>query len=175
MLKGAERKRESVFAARRAVKQGTQGKTRYDWFLNRLVEENALEEKGPRVIKAGDTPIERTRQGRLQFYISLWTEVAARALDFMAMDIEPGGHTGKHRHIFEEMIYVHEGSGHDVHEQTENSWEAGDLICIPPMTAHQHCNDGNTPARLLSTWPRQLAHEFLGGIEHIEDASNWKK
>ena len=92
---------------------------------------------------------------------------------FYGDGIEPGGHTGKHRHIFEEMIYVHEGSGHDVHEQTKYSWEAGDLICIPPMTAHQRCNDGDTPVRLLSTWPRQLAHEFLGGIEHIDDAWTW--
>lgn len=173
--KGADGKREAVFAARRAVRQGVQGKTKYDWFLNRLVEENALEDKGPRVIKAKDTAIEQTRQGHLQFYISLWTEVAARALDFMAMEIEPGGHTGKHRHIFEEMIFVQEGKGYDVHEQTKYPWEAGDIICIPPMTAHQHFNDGNTPVRLLSTWPRQLAHEFLGGIEHISDASSWNK
>jgi quercetin dioxygenase-like cupin family protein len=173
--RGSDGKREAVFAARRAVKQTSQGKTKYDWFLNRLVEENELEAKGPRVIKRATTPVEDTRQGRLQFYISLWTEVAARALDCMAMEIEPGGHTGKHRHIFEEMILVQEGKGYDVHEQTKYPWEAGDIICIPPMTAHQHFNDGAAPVRLISTWPRQLAHEFLGGIEHISDASSWKK
>jgi len=173
--KGAEGKREAVFAARRSVKQAGAGKTKYDWFLNRLIEENALEAKGPRVIRGADTALENTRQGRLKFYISLWTEVAARALDLMTMEIEPNGHTGKHRHIFEEMIYVQEGKGHDVHEQTEYPWEAGDVICIPPMTAHQHFNDGSRPVRLVSTWSRQLAHEFLGGIEHISDASSLKK
>jgi quercetin dioxygenase-like cupin family protein len=172
---GADRKREEVFARRRAVKQVATEQTKYDWFLKRLVEENELEEKGPRIIKAQDTPIEATRQGRLQFYISLWTDVAARALDFVATEIEPGGHTGKHRHIFEEMILVQDGKGYDVHEQTKYPWEAGDIICVPPMTAHQHFNDGDSPARLVSTWPRQLAHEFLGGIEHISDASDWKK
>jgi quercetin dioxygenase-like cupin family protein len=173
--KGADGKRETVFGARRAVKKVAEAKTKYDWFLDRLVEENTVEEKGPRVIKAGDRQWENTRQGKLKFYVSLWTEVAARALDLMAMDIEPKGHTGKHRHIFEEMIYVQEGKGYDVHEETKYPWEAGDIICIPPMTAHQHFNDGSGPARLVSTWPRQLAHEFLGGIEHISDASNWKK
>ncbi|HET8562853.1 MAG TPA: cupin domain-containing protein [Candidatus Binatia bacterium] len=173
--RGADGKRETVFNARRAVREVAPGKTKYDWFLNRLVEENTLEEKGPRVIRANDMPIEQTRQGHLQFYISLWTEVAARALDLMAMEIAPQEHTGKHRHIFEEMIFVQEGKGYDVHEQTKYPWEAGDIICIPPMTAHQHFNDGNAPARLVSTWPRQLAHEFLGGIEHISDASTWKQ
>jgi hypothetical protein len=41
------------------------------------------------------------------------------------------------------------------------------------MTAHQHHNDGDEIARLMSVWPRQLANEFLGGIEHISDASSW--
>ena len=93
----------------------------------------------------------------------------------MTMEIEANGHTGKHRHIFEEMIYVQEGKGYDVHEQTKYPWEAGDVICIPPMTAHQHFNDGSAPARLISSWSRQLSHEFLGGIEHISDASSWQK
>src|SRR6185295_13556804 len=162
-------------SARRAVKQGAAGKTKYDWFLDRLVEENNTEAKGPRVIKGADTALENTRQGKLKFYISLWTEVAARAMDLMTMEIEANGHTGKHRHIFEEMIYVQAGKGYDIHEQTKYPWEAGDVICIPPMTAHQHFNDGGSPARLISSWSRQLSHEFLGGIEHISDASSWQK
>jgi len=43
------------------------------------------------------------------------------------------------------------------------------------MTAHQHHNDGNDTAVLVSVWPKQLAHEHLGGIEHLADASAWKK
>jgi quercetin dioxygenase-like cupin family protein len=173
--KGGDGKREAVFAARRAVRDEVPSKSKYDWFLNRLAQENALEKKGPRVIKGSDTPWENTRHGRLKFYISRWTEVAAPALDLMATEIEPSGHTGKHRHIFEEMILVLEGKGYDIHEQTKYPWEAGDIICIPPMTAHQHFNDGTGAVRLLSTWSRQLGHEFLGGIEHISDASSWKK
>ena len=171
---GADAKREGIFRARRAVQQTSAGKTRYDWFLRRLVEENDLEEKGPRVIRGVERPWEQTRQGRLKFYISYWTDVAARALGLMVQEIEQGGHTGKHRHIFEEMLLVVEGKGHDVHEETRYPWEAGDLICIPPMTAHQHYNDGKGVARLVSVWPHQLAHEFLGGIEQISDASGWK-
>jgi len=26
----------------------------------------------------------------------------------------------------------------------------------------------------VSVWPKQLAHELLGGIEHLADASAWK-
>lgn len=172
---GPNARRERMFRTRRAVREVPAAKTRYDWFLQRLVEENELEERGPRVIRGTEVPWEDTRQGKLKYYISLWTEVAARALDVMAAEIEPGGHTGKHRHIFEELIYVVEGQGYDVHEDTQYPWQAGDLVCVPPMTAHQHFNTGDRPAKLISVWPRQLAHEFLGGIEHISDASSWRR
>ena len=172
---GSNPKREGVFQARRAVKSAPQPKTKYDWFLQRLVEENALEEKGPRVIRGKEQPWENTRQGKLKFYISHWTQVAARGLDLMVMEIGPGSHTGQHRHISEEMMLVLDGKGHDVHEETRYPWEAGDLVCIPPMTAHQHFSDGDRAARIVSVWPRQLAHEFLGGIEQISDAPTWKK
>lgn len=169
---GTDPHRESVFAARRSAQAGPIGNTKYDHFLRRLQEENDLEQHGPRVIRAEDVPWEDTRQGRLKFYVSAWTETPARALDVMAQEIEPGGHSGKHRHIFEEMLLVFAGSGYDVHEDQRYAWSAGDLICIPPMTAHQHHADAEG-ARLISVWPRQLAHEFLGGIEHISDASSW--
>ena len=175
VLKGGNEKREKIFSTRRAVRKAPDAKTKYDWFLHRLVEENELEEKGPRVIRGGERAWEDTRQGKLKFYVSYWDNVAARAFDVMAQEIEPGGNSGKHRHIFEEMLFVVQGRGYDIHEETRYPWEAGDLICLPPMTAHQHFNDGKEPVRLISVWPRQLAHEFLGGIEQIADASRAKK
>ena len=163
-----------VFQARREVRESPPVKTEYDWFLKKLADENRLEAESPRVIRASDRDWEDTRQGRLKYYISRWTEVAAQALDVMATEIAPEGHTGEHRHIFEEMVLVLQGRGHDTQENTEHQWAAGDIICVPPMTAHRHFNDGDEPVRLLSVWSRQLGHEFLGGIEHIADASSWK-
>jgi|SRR5579884_291358 quercetin dioxygenase-like cupin family protein len=172
---GADKRRQEIFEARRSVREAPPVKTEYDWFLKRLADENRLEAESPRVIRASDRRWEDTRQGRLKFYIDRWTEVAAQALDVMATEIEPQGHTGEHRHIFEEMALVLQGRGHDTQENTQHQWEAGDIICVPPMTAHQHFNDGDEPVRLLSVWSRQLGHEFLGGIEHIKDASSWRE
>ncbi|SRR5581483_1590221 len=170
---GGDAKREQVFRERRSVRQAPGGDTLYDWFLKKLVEENELEQQAPRIIRDGDVAWEKTRHGKLKFYISRWTKVAAQALDLMALEIEPGGSSGEHRHIFEELLLVLEGQGHDMQEGTRQAWSAGDLICIPPMTAHQHFNDGDKPAKLISVWSRQLGHEFLGGIEHIKDSSSW--
>lgn len=172
---GGDKKRETVFQARRSAKPASDGGTRYDWFLRKLNEENRLEADGPRVVRAADKPWESTRHGKLKYYLDAWSKAAGQPVDVMALEIEPGGSSGKHRHIFEELLLVVDGHGHDTHEATRQEWSAGDLICLPAMTEHQHFNDGDKPARLVSVWARQLAHEYLGGIEHIADASSWKE
>jgi quercetin dioxygenase-like cupin family protein len=163
----------ALFQSRRQVQKPANGKTRYDWFLSRLAEENRIEREGPRVICGADCSWESTRQGKLKFYISRWTEVAARGVDVMAQKIAAGERSGEHRHIFEELLLVINGRGHDLHEGTRHRWEEGDLICIPPMTTHQHVNDGKDTVELVSVWPRQPGHELLGGIEQISNASDW--
>jgi quercetin dioxygenase-like cupin family protein len=160
--------------ARRRVQASAVGKTHYDWFLSRLAAENRLDAEGPRVIRGANFSWEPSRQGRVKFYISRWTEVAARGMDVMAQEIQPGERSGAHRHIFEEMLLVVNGRGHDLHEGTTHHWQAGDLICVPPMIPHQHVNDGKDVAHLISVWPQQPGHELLGGIEQISDASDWK-
>ena len=163
-----------LFQSRRQVRSFTAGKTRYDWFLSRLVDENRIERESPRVIRAADCAWENSRQGRLKFYISRWTEVAARGLDVMAQEISPKERSGEHRHIFEELLLVVKGRGYDLHDGTQHRWAEGDLIGVPPMIVHQHINDGKESAQLLSVWPQQPGHELLGGIEQIHNASDWK-
>jgi quercetin dioxygenase-like cupin family protein len=171
---GNDEKIAALFQARRQVQIKVTGNTRYDWFLSRLAEENRVEREAPRVIRGADCSWEETRQGKLKFYISRWTEVAASGIDVMAQQIDPGERSGEHRHIFEELLLVVRGRGYDLHEGTQHRWEAGDLICVPPMMVHQHINDGRDAAQLVSVWPRQPGHEILGGIEQISNASDWR-
>src|SRR5215813_6001238 len=105
-----------LFKSRRQVHPTIVTKTRYDWFLSRLAEENRIEREGPRVISGTGCSWESTREGKLKFYISRWTEVAAPALDLMAQEISPGERSGEHRHIFEELLLVMKGRGFDLHE-----------------------------------------------------------
>jgi quercetin dioxygenase-like cupin family protein len=171
---GKEKEIAAIFESRRQVHAKAAGNTRYDWFLSRLAEENHVEREAPRVIRGADCSWEETRQGKLRFYVSRWTEVAASGLDVMAQRIDPGERSGEHRHIFEELLLVVKGRGYDLHEGTMHRWEEGDLICVPPMIAHQHVNDGREAAQLVSVWSRQPGHELLGGIEQIGYASDWR-
>ena len=65
-----------LFQSRRQVRSSTAGKTRYDWFYPGSLTRIALERESPRVIRARGLRVGNSRQGRLKFYISRWTEVA---------------------------------------------------------------------------------------------------
>jgi quercetin dioxygenase-like cupin family protein len=171
--KGADPKRETVFAAREEGRRLENPTTQYDHFVDLLGQEKEQRDNSPRVFPAAGVEFENTRQGSLRFRVDNWAGLHGQDLDVAEYRIEPGHHTGRHRHIPEEMLLVVSGRGHDVHDESVHPWKAGDLICIPPMTEHQHFNDGDEPARLVSAWSHHPANEFLGGIQHIEDASSW--
>src|SRR5262249_30298856 len=123
-----DQKIATLFESRRQIKNPADGKTRYDWFLARLAEENRIERETPRVSHGTGCSWEWTRQGKLKFYISRWTKVAASGVDLMAQEIAAGERSGEHRHIFEELLLVIKGRGHELHEGTQHRWEEGDLI-----------------------------------------------
>lgn len=59
--------------------------------------------------------------------------------------IAPGGHTGKHRHATEAVIYIVEGRGYSTVEWEDGEsrrmeWNTGDFLSIPSMAWHQHFN-----------------------------------
>ena len=52
--------------------------------------------------------------------------------------LRPGSNDRKHRHYYETLIYILEGSGYSVIEGENVEWEAGDALYIPPWSWHQH-------------------------------------
>jgi quercetin dioxygenase-like cupin family protein len=171
---GAEPRRAGVFDARRAASPGGSGTTWYDELVRELAADNERHDRTPRVIRAAERPLEDTRGGRMRFYVSNWENLSGQDLDLAVYEIAPGQSTGTHRHIAEELLLVLQGSGIEIHDGSTHRFEAGDLICVPPMAAHAHSNDGDVVVRLASVWSHQPANEFLGGFEHIADASDWE-
>lgn len=173
VAKGADPRRAEVFAARARAGRVESPSTQYDHFLDLLGQENEQRDRSARVFRAADRPFERTPMGKVRYYIDRWAELHGQDLEVAEYKIKAGHRTGKHRHIAEELLLVTAGTGHDVHDESEHPWKAGDLVCIPPMVEHQHVNDGAEAARLVSVWSHHPANEFLGGIQHIEDSSMW--
>jgi len=145
------------------------------------------------VIKAAEMPWENTPQGRIKHVTNEKMNTRECALDMYIQLLPPRGSSGKHRHMAEEVFFVLEGRGYDLHwdpkfdcadkyvwdwekEPKRFDWEEGDYVYIPPYTAHQHFNaDPDKPARFITATNRVV--KFLGfdWLEQVESAPGYKK
>jgi len=163
---------QSLFQGRRGVDAPVVIKNTYDHYLNELVEESRWHRSLLHVVKQKERPWEDTRMGRMK-YLAHWPTIPSglRLFDSFIQDIPPGGRSGKHRHVSEEVHFILEGKGYDIHDGTRWDWQKESIVCIPVNTTHQHFNtDPNRPARFLSFQSRFYHYLGHGGIEHMEDA-----
>jgi hypothetical protein len=90
-----------------------------------------------------------------------------KATDAYLQEIAPGSRSGKRWQMGEQVIYVIEGEGHDLHwdveveiadryyahveqEPTRWNWQAGNVIWVPQNTVFQHFNSHpDKPVKLL--------------------------
>ncbi len=144
-----------------------------------------------KVVKPEDMPWEDSPQGRLKHVCNADMNVRVNSVDMYMQELPPGGRSGKHRHMADEILYVLEGSGYDLHwdvdlelhteyewkvaaEPSRWEWAEGDLVWIPPNTVHQHFNtDPAKPARFISAQNRMFKHMGYDDVEQIEDAPEW--
>ena len=141
-----------------------------------------------KVVRPSEMPWEMSRQGLLKHLINEGMNTRMETVDAYMQILPPGSHSGKHRHLAEECVYVLEGRGYDIHqdcdveitdvfewkpvEETKRfEWEAGDVIYIPPNTIHQHFNaDPEKPARFISSQNRIFKQIGLNTLDQLEDA-----
>lgn len=63
----------------------------------------------------------------------------------------PGQLTNRHRHTYETVLYVIEGSGYTEIEDQKVEWKAGDAVYIPSWAWHRHQNVSNEqPAKYIA-------------------------
>lgn len=144
------------------------------------------------VIRAEEMPWEDSPQGKIKHVVNEEMNTRECALDMYQQFLEPGGCSGKHRHIAEEVFFVLEGKGYDLHwdvkfdcadeyiwdwetEPKKFEWEEGDFVYIPPYTAHKHFNaDPDKPARFITATNRMLKALGLDWIEQVEPAPGYQ-
>lgn len=148
--------------------------------------------KRKKVVTPEEMPWDMARQGLLKHLLNEQMNTRMETVDAYMQIIPPGSHSGKHRHLAEECLYVLEGKGYDMHQDCDIEitdeyfwqpqdevkrfeWEAGDIIYVPPNTIHQHFNaDPDRPARLISSTNRIFKQCGLNDLEQIEDAPEYK-
>ncbi len=94
-------------------------------------------------------------------------------LDTYVLEIPPGGETDPQRHLFEEVVYVLEGSGSTSIEPPGGEvrsfeWGPRSLFALPLNARYRHFNgSGGRPARLVATTSMPLALKAFHNLEFV--------
>lgn len=164
---------------------GRKGGVEYRRALAEAQVREVMKEGLQSIVTAEEMVWEESPQGRLKHVINEHSGTHESALDMYLQVIEPGQHSGKHRHFSEEVIYILEGEGYDLHwdpqfeletsyewtwsEQPQRfDWAADDFVYIPPYVVHQHFAGPRSRVRFISATARLVKALGLDGLEQVE-------
>lgn len=177
------------------AKKAVKGNNRAQYYAEALQESEEFRRNYPKrngVIKSEEMPWEDSPQGKIKHVVNEKMETKECAIDLYQQFLDPGGASGKHRHMSEEIFYVLEGKGYDLHwdvkfgcieeyswewqeEPKRFDWEEGDFVYIPPYTTHQHFNaDSDKPARFISATNRIVKALGFNWMDQVEPAPDVK-
>lgn len=138
------------------------------------------------IVKSREMPFEHSPDGLIKHVINEKMNTKECCIDVYQQFIPAGQKTGKHRHLSEEIFYVIEGSGYDLHwdvrfdckdtmefewesEPRRFEWTTGDFVYIPPYCAHQHFNaDPKNEARIVVMNSRIIQAMGFHWFEQLE-------
>ena len=143
------------------------------------------------VVKAGQMPFERSPDGLIKHIVNEKMDTKECCIDIYMQFLPPGKASGKHRHLSEEIFYVVEGRGYDLHwdvrfdckdeyewlwdeKPKRFEWGQGDFVYIPPYCAHRHVNaDAENDARIVVINSRILKPMGFDWFEQLENAEGY--
>jgi quercetin dioxygenase-like cupin family protein len=96
-------------------------------------------------------------------------DVPSRAVSMTLGGLEPGQGTRRHRHSYETVILVLEGSGFSEIEDRHIPWTAGDAFYVPVWAWHRHVNTGSTPARYVAAENTPLLQSLGAAVREEAD------
>jgi len=142
----------------------------------------------PNVVTAEEMPWERSPDGLIKHLVHRQLNTRECCVEAYMQFLKPGERSGKHRHMWEEIIFVAEGSGYDLHwdlkydcvdafqwdwaaEPKRYEWKRGDFIYIPPFTIQQHFNTADAgEARLIVISNRIVKEMGYDWFDQLENA-----
>ena len=143
------------------------------------------------VVLAEDMPWERSADGLIKHLVHKQLNTRECCVEAYMQFLKPGEKSGKHRHMWEEIIFVAEGSGYDLHwdmqfdcldafkwewapEPKAYSWKRGDYIYVPPFTIHQHVAGDHDECRLIVMSNRIIKEMCFDWFDQVENAPGFE-
>jgi gentisate 1,2-dioxygenase len=93
-----------------------------------------------------------------------------RTLDAVLHEIAPGTTSTVQRHSWDAILFMTEGNGWSEVDGERYDWKAWDAVHIPPWSWHRHGNDGDRPARFLSSSSEPILASL--GLSMLENAGD---
>ena len=123
------------------------------------------------VIRKDDVVLVPTARGlRTGVYMGWDGDRPTRCLDALVHEVDPGKTTTIHRHSWDAILFMVEGSGWTEVDGVRYDWKAWDAIHIPAWSWHRHGNDGARPGRFMSYSSEPTLWTL--GMSLIEDAGH---
>jgi len=141
----------------------------------------------PDVVRAEEMPFEHSADGLIKHLVHSKMKTRECCVEAYMHFLKPGERSGKHRHMWEEVLFVVEGSGYDLHwdlkfdcldafewdwanEPKRFEWTRGDFIYVPPFTIHQHFAAADSAARLIVISNRMVKEMGFDWFDQLERA-----
>ncbi len=159
-----------------------------EWTVGHAPEDMSLK----KVIKPSDTPWHWTPHGYIRLLADASVPLRVKAIDVHMQEIPAASKSGKQWQVADEIFYVLEGRGYDLHwdveaeitdryyariakEPSRWEWKAGDMVYIPHNTIHQHFNaDPSNPARFIAASNRLYKLIGYSKVEQLEQAPEFE-
>jgi uncharacterized RmlC-like cupin family protein len=143
------------------------------------------------VVKYNEMPMERSADGLIKHVINERMDTKECCIDIYMQFIAAGKATGTSRHLTEEIAFVIEGTGHDLHYDVQfdcdvefqwtwdtkpktYEWGPGDFIYIPPYVAHKRVNASGVEARVIVCNSRIMKSIGLDWFDQLEPAEGFE-
>ncbi len=143
------------------------------------------------VVKWNEMPMERSADGLIKHIINERMNTKECCIDIYMQFIAANEATGTSRHLTEEVAFVIEGTGHDLHYDVHFDckdefvwqwdtkpktfeWGPGDFIYIPPYVAHKRVNTSNVEARVVVCNSRIMKAIGLDWFDQLEPAKGFE-
>lgn len=143
------------------------------------------------VVKWRDMPLERSPDGLIKHIVNEKMDTVECCVDVYMQFLAPAAATGTSRHLSEEIAYIVEGRGYDLHwdvkfdcadeftweweeEPKKSEWSTGDFVYIPPYCAHKRFNgDPDNEARIVVVNSRIVRAIGFDWFEQLENAEGF--
>ncbi len=144
------------------------------------------------VVKWDQMPMENSADGRIKHIINERMDTKECCIDIYMQFIAAGKATGTSRHLSEEIAFVIEGTGHDLHYDVQfecnvafewtwdttpktYDWGPGDFIYVPPYVAHKRVNTSDIEARVVVCNSRIMKAIGLDWFDQLEPAEGYEE